>query len=68
MTRTTKDLIKVSLFAVAFLAALLVVGHSDYTDAVVSEMQNNGKYDSLADEHPEASDEELVEIYLEERE
>lgn len=67
MKRETKDLIKATCFLVAFIAALAFAGRADYYDAVITEMQNNGRYDSLTETHPDASDGELVKLYLEER-
>lgn len=52
-----------SLMLIAFFALLGWVGRSDYEDAVITEMKNNGAYYELSTQHPEASDSELVNIY-----
>lgn len=70
MTRTIRralKALKVIAFTAAGIAALAVAGNSDFTDAMVTEMKNNGSYYTLSEEHPQASDGQLVEIYLAER-
>lgn len=52
-----------ALMLIAFFALLGWVGRSDYEDAVITEMKNNGAYYELSTQHPEASDSELVNIY-----
>lgn len=52
-----------ALMLIAFIALLGWVGRSDYEDAVIAEMKNNGAYYELSTQHPEASDSELVNIY-----
>jgi hypothetical protein len=52
-----------ALMLIAFFALLGWVGRSDYEDAVITEMKNNGAYYELSAQHPEASDSELVNIY-----
>lgn len=67
----TRDFLKSAcyiLFIIFFIAALAVAGQSDYEDAVLCEMKNNGLYWELADRHPELSNSELVKLYMEERE
>ena len=49
--------------ALVMFCALGWAGQSDYEDAVVAEMKNNGAYYELSTQHPEASDSELVDIY-----
>lgn len=52
-----------ALMLIAFFALLGWVGRSDYEDAVIAEMKNNGTYYELSTQHPEASDSELVNLY-----
>jgi hypothetical protein len=52
-----------ALMLIAFFALLGWAGRSDYEDAVITEMKNNGSYNELSTQHPEASDSELVNIY-----
>lgn len=49
--------------ALVMFCALGWAGQSDYEDAVIAEMKNNGAYYELSSQHPEASDSELVNIY-----
>lgn len=49
--------------ALVMFCALGWAGQSDYEDAVIAEMKNNGAYYELSTQHPEASDSELVDIY-----
>lgn len=50
----------------AFLVgACVFAGRSDYQDAVLSEMKNNGAYYKLSELHPDASEAELVDLYEE---
>ncbi len=44
-------------------AALGWAGRTDYVDATVSEMKNNGTYNDLAAKHPDATDAELADRY-----
>lgn len=70
MTRTARRLLKalkITAFTAAAVAALAVAGHSDFNDAIVAEMKNNGSYYRLSDAHPGASDGELVKIYIQQR-
>lgn len=59
--------IKVVAGVIFFLFALGWAGNSDYEDAVVVEMKNNGAYWELSEQHPNASDSELVSIYMDEK-
>lgn len=52
-----------ALMLIAFFALLGLAGRSDYEDAVITEMKNNGAYYELSTQHPDASDSELVNIY-----
>ena len=47
--------------------ALLVAGHYDYVDEVITEMKNNGAYYELIEKHPNASEEELVKMYYDKK-
>lgn len=53
-----------SFFAITFVGiALLIAGHCDYVDDVITEMKNNGSYYELVEQYPNASESELVKIY-----
>ena len=53
-----------SFFAITFIGiALLIAGHCDYVDDVITEMKNNGSYYELVEQYPNASESELVKIY-----
>lgn len=69
MTMTRKS-IKIAMrwaLAAALVVAFLWAGHEDYTQEVVTEMQNNGAYQRFTAAQPDASDAELAEQYLAER-
>lgn len=55
--------IKVIAGTVFFIFALSWAGRSDYEDAVVIEMKNNGTYWKLSEQYPDATDAELIAIY-----
>lgn len=63
MEKTTLKAIKVIVGAVLFLLALGWAGSSDYEDAVVTEMKDNGTYWKLSERYPAKSDAELVKMY-----
>lgn len=46
---------------------LLIAGHYDYVDAVITEMKNNGSYYELVEQYPDASESELVKIYYDKK-
>lgn len=48
---------------VALVACFAWAGQSDYDDAVITEMKNNGTYYAMSDEHPEWSEHEMVKAY-----
>lgn len=50
-----------------FAVALGYAGQSDYEDAVVTEMKNNGAYARMSDQHPNMSDADLIKLYVAER-
>lgn len=53
-----------TFFGIVFIGiALLIAGHYDYVDEVITEMKNNGAYYELVQQHPDASEEDLVKIY-----
>lgn len=60
--RMTKGL-KAAGLALVAIVAIGWAGSSDYQDAVITEMLDNGTYYKLSRQHPKASDGELVEIY-----
>jgi len=63
MKKSTKD----TLWSVAVLFLLFVAcgvaGRSDYQDAVVAEMKNNGSYWKLSQQYPQATDAMLIKLY-----
>jgi hypothetical protein len=63
MKRTIVNYIYGIAVALVIFCALGWAGQSDYEDAVISEMKNNGAYFDLSAQHPDATDSELVNIY-----
>lgn len=57
-------IMKYILTIIVIILALGYAGKSDHKDAVISEMKNNGSYYELSSEHPEASEDSLVKMYL----
>lgn len=55
------------IIAAAAVTTFLLVSREDYTQEVITEMQNNGAYDALSAQHPEATDSELVKIYTDKK-
>lgn len=55
---------KYILMIIVIILALGYAGKSDHKDAVITEMKNNGSYYELLSEHPEASEDSLIEMYL----
>lgn len=51
------------LAAGVVVAAVAYAGSSDYRDAVVTEMKNNGTYYSMLHEHPDWTERQMVEVY-----
>lgn len=49
----------------ALIAAFSYAASSDYQDAVITDMKNNGAYYTLSEQHPDWSDAELVTYYNE---
>lgn len=49
--------------AAAIIALIGLAGRSDYDDALIVEMKDNGAYHRLASQHPGASDHRLATIY-----
>lgn len=52
---------------IVICTALAFAGTQDYRDAVISEMKNNGAYYELSEQHPHATDLELIKLYEEQR-
>lgn len=65
MARKAAKALLFTLFVVAGCAALGWAGRSDFVDATVTEMKNNGSYTDLAAKYPRASDAELADRYAE---
>lgn len=49
----------------ALIAAFSYAASSDYQDAVITDMKNNGAYYTLTEQHPDWSEAELVTYYNE---
>lgn len=64
MKDTIKDVIKALVFGAVIIAGLVYAGRSDYRDAVVTEMKNNGTYYSMQHEHPDWTEGQMVEAYV----
>lgn len=47
----------------ALVACFAWAGKSDYEDAVISEMKNNGTYYTMSTEHPDWDESKMVETY-----
>lgn len=58
------SLMKYILILIVLALALGYAGKSDYKDSVVTEMKNNGAYYELGRQHPLASEDSLITIYL----
>lgn len=61
------NFMKYAAIVAAFAAAMGYAGQSDYEDAIVAEMKNNGAYYRLSDEHPNMTDAQLIEVYKAEK-
>lgn len=48
---------------VALVAGFAWAGQSDYEDAVINEMKNNGTYYTMSQEHPDWSERKMVKTY-----
>ncbi len=48
---------------IVICVALAFAGTQDYRDEVISEMKNNGAYYELSEQHPHATDLELIRLY-----
>lgn len=49
--------------AAAMIALFAYAGKSDYQDAVIQEMKNNGTYYALSEDHPDWDEAQMVEAY-----
>lgn len=54
---------KWAALGVALVALFGIAGQSDYEDAVLQEMKNNGAYYELEQAHPTWNEKQLVEAY-----
>lgn len=63
MVRKAAKALLISALMLCGCAALGWAGRSDFVDATVTEMKNNGSYEDLAAKHPNASDAELADRY-----
>lgn len=63
MKKKTIEIIKWVVIGIAMIAAFSYAAKSDHDDAIISEMKNNGSYYELSEQHPDASDAELIQIY-----
>lgn len=55
--------IKWLVAGMAIAAIFGLAGQSDYEDAVIQEMKNNGTYYAMSEQHPDWDDAQLVEAY-----
>lgn len=55
--------IKWLMSSAALIAIFAYAGRSDYQDAIIQEMKNNGTYYAMSDQHPDWDDTQLVEAY-----
>lgn len=62
MKRITRPLLTILSLA-AFITLLGLAGRSDYEDALIVEMKDNGAYPRLARQYPGATDHRLATIY-----
>lgn len=60
-----KTTLKWTVVGAAMIAAFSYAASSDYQDAVITDMKNNGSYYTLSEQHPDWSDAELVTYYNE---
>lgn len=63
MKKKIIEIAKWMAIGIAMIAAFSYAAKSDHDDAIISEMKNNGSYYELSEQHPEASDAELIKIY-----
>lgn len=63
MKKKAIEIIKWVVIGAALIAAFSYAAKSDHDDAIISEMKNNGSYYELSEQHPGASDAELIKIY-----
>ena len=63
MKKKVIEIIKWSVIGIALVAAFSYAAKSDREDAILTEMKNNGSYYELSEQHPGASDAELIQIY-----
>lgn len=63
MKKKVIEIIKWSVIGIALIAAFSYAAKSDREDAILTEMKNNGSYYELSEQHPGASDAELIQIY-----
>lgn len=54
---------KIASISAIIIAALGLAGRSDYEDARIVEMKDNGSYYELSEQFPDATDSELIKIY-----
>lgn len=63
MKKKTIEIIKWAVIGIALIAAFSYAAKSDHDDAIITEMKNNGSYYELSEQHPDASDAELIKMY-----
>lgn len=61
----TLNVLKWLAVGAAMTYAFGMAGQSDYEDAVITEMKNNGAYYQMEEEHPDWSESKMVEVYME---
>lgn len=57
------SVIKITSISAIIIATLGLAGRSDYEDARIVEMKDNGSYYELSEQYPDATDSELIKIY-----
>lgn len=45
------------------IAAFCYAGTSDYNDAIITEMKNNGTYWQMTEEHPDWEESQMIDYY-----
>lgn len=63
----TLNVIKWLIIGAAMVYAFGIAGRSDFEDAVLQEMKNNGTYYTMLQEHPSWSESKMVDVYMEKK-
>lgn len=68
MRKSTKDAVWAITALLLTAVGCGITGHFDHQDAIICEMKNNGAYWELSEQHPQATDAELIKLYKQEEE